>query len=108
MEQQLEAMILRTQGKPAEAIALLEQATHAEDEMAMDFGPPNPVKPAHELLAETLLTEGRFEEAKTHFELALKRAPGRRLSLEGLAQATQSMESKASSSERVGLQTDRR
>jgi tetratricopeptide (TPR) repeat protein len=89
MEQQLEAMILRAQGKSGEAIALLEQAAHAEDEMAMDFGPPNPVKPAHELLAEALLAEGRFEEAKTHFELALKRAPGRRLSLEGLAKANQ-------------------
>jgi tetratricopeptide (TPR) repeat protein len=89
MEQELEAMILLAQHKPAEAIALLEQAAFAEDEMAMDFGPPNPVKPAHELLAETLLAQGKFEDAKTHFELALKRAPGRRLSLEGLSKATQ-------------------
>jgi tetratricopeptide (TPR) repeat protein len=89
MEQELEAMVLLAQHKPAEAITLLEQAALAEDEMAMDFGPPNPVKPAHELLAEVLLAEGRYADAKTHFELALKRAPGRRLALEGLAKATQ-------------------
>jgi tetratricopeptide (TPR) repeat protein len=89
MEQELEAMVLLAQHKPAEAITLLEQAALAEDEMAMDFGPPSPVKPAHELLAEALLAEGRFADATTHFELALKRAPGRRLALEGLAKATQ-------------------
>jgi hypothetical protein len=74
----------------------------------MDFGPPNPVKPAHELLAETLLAEGRFEEAKIHFELALKRAPGRRLSLEGHAQAPKSMESRSTNSATAAIQANRR
>jgi tetratricopeptide (TPR) repeat protein len=87
MEKQLEGLILLARRKTAAGIALLEQAAAQEDAMAMDFGPPNPVKPAHELLGEALIEQGKLEQAAKHFELALQRAPGRRLSLEGLAKA---------------------
>lgn len=85
--QELEAMILLAKKKAGEAVALLEEAARGEDDMALDFGLSNPVKPAHELLAETLLSKGRYAEAKAHYELALKRAPGRALSLKGLPRA---------------------
>ena len=66
---------------------LLQQAANAEDVMPYEFGPPFPVKPARELLGEALLAAGRHAEAAEAFRAALKRAPGRRLSLRGLADA---------------------
>lgn len=87
MEKQLEALIHLKRGKGPAAIALLEQATKEEDAMALDYGPPIPVKPAHELLGEALLAQGRRKEARAQFDLALARAPKRALSLRGLAQA---------------------
>lgn len=87
MEKELEGMILLARKQPAEATALMEEAAREEDAMALDFGPPNPVKPAHELLAETLMAQGKFAEARAQFEMALTRAPGRASSLKGLAEA---------------------
>ena len=55
--------------------------------MPFDYGPPLPAKPSRELLGEALLDAGRSAEAAEAFRAALKRAPGRRLSLRGLAQA---------------------
>lgn len=55
--------------------------------MSLEFGPPNLVKPARELAGEILLKFGKASEAKEQFEAALARAPGRALSLKGLAEA---------------------
>jgi cytochrome c-type biogenesis protein CcmH/NrfG len=55
--------------------------------MPYDSGPPFPAKPANELLGEALLAAGRHAEAGDAFRAALKRTPGRRLSLRGLEQA---------------------
>lgn len=87
MEKELEAMMFLARKKSKEAIALLEQAAKEEDGLAMDFGPPVPVKPAHELLAEVLMGEGRYKEAKAHFEKASEAAPGRAKALAGLRAA---------------------
>jgi len=65
----------------------LEAAAAAEDAMGFDFGPPTVVKPAHELLGEWLLAAGEPAAARTHFEAALRRAPGRARALLGLARA---------------------
>jgi cytochrome c-type biogenesis protein CcmH/NrfG len=53
------------------------------------YGPPDIVKPSHELLGEVLLELNRPVEAKQEFELAMKRAPNRSLSLMGLAKAAE-------------------
>jgi tetratricopeptide (TPR) repeat protein len=90
MEKQLEGLILLAKNKTADALALLEEAARGEDSMALDFGPPVPIKPAHELLAEVLLEQGKFAAAREHFQLALVRAPKRALSIAGLAKAEQS------------------
>jgi tetratricopeptide (TPR) repeat protein len=90
MEKQLEGMILLAKDKTADAIAVLEEAARGEDVMSLDFGPPIPVKPAHELLGEVLLEQGKYAEAREHFQQALVRAPKRALSLAGLAKAEQS------------------
>jgi Tfp pilus assembly protein PilF len=65
----------------------MQEATALEDAMPMEYGPPDVVKPSHELLGEMLLELGRPDEAKVEFERALALAPQRALSLAGLAHA---------------------
>ena len=55
--------------------------------MPLDFGPPWPTKPSHELYGEILLNLNRPADAMQQFKLALKRAPRRASSLLGLARA---------------------
>ncbi len=87
MVQQLEAELLFADGKKDEALRLLAETTREEDVLNFEFGPPVPVKPAHELYGEMLLKVGRAKEAREEFGRALARAPRRALSLRGLAQA---------------------
>ena len=87
MLSQLDGAILFAQGKQAEGLALVAKTTVDEDAVVFDFGPPTPPKPAHELYGELLLKAGKAQEARQQFERALQRAPGRRLSLLGLAKA---------------------
>ena len=82
----LQGLILLPE-KPAEAEALLRQATQMEESMRFMFGPPQTVKPSQEILGEVLLSRNRPQEAMQAFEAALKRAPQRVLALQGLAQA---------------------
>ena len=58
-----------------------------EDSVTFEYGPPMPVKPAHELRGELLLTLGRAADAQAAFERSLVRQPKRALSLLGLARA---------------------
>jgi hypothetical protein len=87
LRDELEAGILLKESKEAEAQALLEKAAAAEDGLSFEFGPPEIVKPTHELLGELLLQSRRPAEARKQFELALSRAPRRSLSLLGAARA---------------------
>jgi hypothetical protein len=84
---ELEALILTAGKDSAQAIARARDAAQAEDKLIFEFGPPQVAKPAHELLGEMLLAAGRPTEAKGEFEASLARAPGRALSLLGLARA---------------------
>jgi predicted Zn-dependent protease len=87
MADELEAVLWVAAGRTAEAVALLRKAASAEDALSFEFGPPNPVKPAHELLGEVLLEQKQPPDAMREFEAALVRAPRRALSLMGLARA---------------------
>jgi tetratricopeptide (TPR) repeat protein len=87
MADELEAVLRVAAGRTAEAVALLRKAASAEDALSFEFGPPNPVKPAHELLGEVLLEQKQPPDAMREFEAALVRAPRRALSLMGLARA---------------------
>ena len=89
MEQELEALILFAEGRTAEALALLSEATVAEEARPLEYGPPSVVKPSHELLGEILLALDRPAEARVQFTKALERAPRRTRSLLGLAQAAE-------------------
>jgi tetratricopeptide (TPR) repeat protein len=84
LESELEALILMTEDRKEEAYALLDQATEAESQLPLAYGPPDIVKPSHELYGEILLLQGNPGKAEEMFEEALKRAPNRRLSVRGL------------------------
>jgi tetratricopeptide (TPR) repeat protein len=84
---QLAGVVALARGEHDRGLGLLQQAVEAEGRMPYDYGPPFPAKPANELLGEALLTAGRHAEAAEAFRAALKRAPGRRLSLRGLGEA---------------------
>jgi hypothetical protein len=84
---ELEAMLALSRGDKAEAVRLAADAAAAEDAMSFEFGPPAVVKPAHELSGEILLAVGRPADARREFETSLAHAPGRSLSLLGLARA---------------------
>ncbi|HTO88637.1 MAG TPA: hypothetical protein VMR54_14050 [Thermoanaerobaculia bacterium] len=88
LRKELEAKILFANGQIDRALALLKEAARDEDAMSFDFGPPDIVKPTHELLGEMLLEAKRPAEARREFEASLARAPRRSQSLLGLARAS--------------------
>jgi cytochrome c-type biogenesis protein CcmH/NrfG len=53
----------------------------------VEFGPPDILKPAHELRGELMLALARPAEAQEAFTRALQAAPGRLPALRGLARA---------------------
>jgi hypothetical protein len=89
MTQQLTALVRCLRGDETEALALMTKAAEAEDVMPYEFGPPIPIKPSRELLGEMLLVMNKPVEAQKAFAAALRRAPGRALSLDGLAVAAE-------------------
>jgi hypothetical protein len=84
---ELQAAIRAAEGGAEDAVALLRQATAIEDTMAVAFGPPDVVKPSHEMLGELLLSQHKAPEAQQEFVRALRLAPRRTASLVGLARA---------------------
>ena len=82
---QLSGVIALARGETEGGLALLRQAADNESRMQFDSGPPLPAKPAYQLLGEALAAAGHPVEAADAFRAALKRTPGRRLSLRGLA-----------------------
>jgi tetratricopeptide (TPR) repeat protein len=87
MAQQLEAILLFSEGRREEALVLARQAAVVEAGLPFEFGPPVPVKPVNEQVGEMLMDLRRPKEAIEAFELSLKRNPKRALSLLGLARA---------------------
>ncbi|HSS44655.1 MAG TPA: hypothetical protein VLO07_04870 [Thermoanaerobaculia bacterium] len=87
LEEQLVALIASAEGRPEEAIGILRKAAAEEAAMPLAFGPPFIDKPTTELLGELLLELNRPAEARQEFERSLEKAPGRSLSLLGLARS---------------------
>jgi tetratricopeptide (TPR) repeat protein len=85
---QLRARILWARNQHSAAIALLQDAGTLEDTLPAEFGPPDVVKPTHELLGEYLLSAKRPADAQREFQHALQLAPGRSAALYGLARAS--------------------
>ncbi|HKG79613.1 MAG TPA: hypothetical protein VKA78_09340 [Pyrinomonadaceae bacterium] len=70
-----------------QAIELMKKATALEVETGAPYGPPNLIKPTHELFGEILLRAGKPGEAAGQFKIALLRQPNRARSLLGAARA---------------------
>lgn len=85
--QLLSGVIAEKKAQPEAALANVVQAAARYDALPFDYGPPVPVKPPHELAGEMLLASKRPKEALAEFDLALKQAPRRALSLLGRARA---------------------
>ena len=74
-------------GDLSQVTELLDQATVLEESLPPPSGPPDLIKPTHELYGEVLLFMDRPKEAQQQFERALFRHPNRARSLLGLARA---------------------
>lgn len=95
VEKELRALTLLRRGDTADAVGVLRTAVAQEDALPFEFGPPEIEKPSHELLGEVLLAAGQAREARHEFEVALKRTPGRSLTLLDLAHACRAAGDKA-------------
>jgi tetratricopeptide (TPR) repeat protein len=85
--QELEGLIALTAGDAEQALTHLKNAASLEAEQRLDFGPPFPIKPAHELYGEALLALDRPADALPQFQATLERYPDRALALMGKAKA---------------------
>lgn len=94
MELEVSALAQANTGKFSEAVELLRRATTLEEALRPPSGPPDMIKPSHELFGEVLLRAGRNEEAVAQFKTALLRQPNRPRSLLGLARAAKRSDEK--------------
>jgi tetratricopeptide (TPR) repeat protein len=69
------------------AIATMKQATALEASLSPPLGPPELIKPSHELFGEILLQAKRPKEAAEQFATSLRRHENRAHSLLGIARA---------------------
>ncbi|HEV7682435.1 MAG TPA: hypothetical protein VGO68_09970 [Pyrinomonadaceae bacterium] len=79
------SLLAEREGDFASAEKLLREAVGLEEALPIDFGPPTIEKPTHEMLGQFLLRRARKDEARDEFKKALARAPGRRMTQQGLA-----------------------
>lgn len=92
---QAEGLAAIAAGQRAKGLGALRQAADLEAAMSAEFGPPLVEKPSFELLGEELLRAGKGAEAAEAFAMALRLAPGRRLSLAGHALASKARPAEA-------------
>ena len=81
MHMQVKALRAWLEGDEETAENWLQQAVALQDSMSFTYGPPFIQKPSHELYADWLVAHNRFNEAIEHYDLTLKRAKNRRLTL---------------------------
>lgn len=84
---QLAALKHFMNGDFSKVTQLLDQATALEESLPPPSGPPDLIKPTHELYGEILLFLDRPKEAQHQFERALLWHPNRARSVLGLARA---------------------
>ena len=87
MELQLRAALADIRGEAGKAEAYLQEAVALEEGLSYAYGPPAVLWPSFEQYGEWLIKEGRRGEAVAQFETALKRGPGRKRALMGMAKA---------------------
>jgi len=89
MKLEMEALLAMLESDPARAEEAMKEAAQLEDNTSYAYGPPEIVKPSHELYAEWLMEEGRYKEARIHYNKVLNRAPKRLLVMQGLDKISQ-------------------
>jgi tetratricopeptide (TPR) repeat protein len=83
-------------GDTTRAVAEMDAAVAIEDAIDSLSQPPYPIIPAHELYGSLLMEMGRPADARTQFEEALRRTPGRPKAIAGIARAAEAMGDTAS------------
>jgi tetratricopeptide (TPR) repeat protein len=94
MAKELEASIEAASGPVSSpgflrALELARAAVDIEETLGAPSGPPDPLKPAHELYAELLEKGGPAVQAVQQYRLSLLRTPNRRRSAEGAKRLAQ-------------------
>ena len=87
MKLELEAILAIQENDQQKAESLMKAAVALEDATTYMYGPPEIVKPSHEMYADWLVKQGRSNEAAEHFEITLERSPKRAIALDGLERA---------------------
>lgn len=87
MQLEVSALNLSMKSRQEEAIEIMKRATSLEEEMSPPSGPPELLKPSHEVYGEVLLRAGLAKEAAQQFAISLLRQPNRARSLLGSARA---------------------
>jgi len=91
MEWELHALLALKALKYEEAIDHIKKAVALEDKTNYEPGPAVVLKPSHEIYGEILLASGNANSAIEQFDLSLKRAPNRSMSLLGKYKALKSL-----------------
>jgi tetratricopeptide (TPR) repeat protein len=86
-ELEIGAVLSASRGSFDEAVGMMQRATKLEEELSPPSGPPDLIKPTHELFGEILMQARRPKEAAAQFAVALARQPNRARSLLGAARA---------------------
>ncbi|MFT6708777.1 MAG: hypothetical protein ACJATF_003640 [Flavobacteriales bacterium] len=78
IEYELEACLLKLNGKKEAQLATLAKGVALHESLKMNFGPPVIFKPVHEAYAEALIEDKQFGKALAVIDKGLKSAPGKR------------------------------
>ena len=95
---ELNAMHALLKKNMAQAGQFLKRAVEMESKVSYAFGPPTIVKPSFELYGEWLLENNQPKAALEQFELSLKAAPNRLLSVKGKQKAEKLLKENATAS----------
>ena len=88
---ELSALAASKRGDHDRAIEAMKKAVALEESNSPPSGPPDVIKPPHELFGEVLLAAGRNQEAAQMFAASLSRQPNRARSVLGTARAAKAM-----------------
>lgn len=102
MIMELQALLHLADGDAEAALAELNRAAEALEQMSVEFGPPMPVKPIYELIGDILAGLNRYQEAEKAYRRSLVLEPRRALSLLGLARVQKALGQQESSLETFG------
>ena len=87
MYRSVAGLVAIAEGDSDKGLAMLAEGVEIAESMRPPNGPPNPLKPIHELYGEALLEANKADEAAAQFSASLLRTPNRPLSLLGLARS---------------------